>query len=413
MAEQNTDTETLDFNAAESYFLIVCIDEQVSTFRKGEKNPRILVGGKKVESAILDTHLASANNCRLLSATSNKERCSFVGLKNAFIEAAKRVGENGIFFFYFSGHGVTKLGFGIASMDYDNTHNKCITATTLREWLNEACFKAKYAVLTLDSCNSGGIAEAFTRGSNEASPLHKFQILTSCKAREASFTIESLGCSIFSYFLSHVIKATCRCGHYPIRAIYERCYKLCKALSSLFIEYSDIGPYERTTNIEWKSTPLSELMNNLDDEKEQGANMKTEVGIPFSYPIMSHYTWGNKHLHIVSYNWLLSSCYKEQLPILAEDGPETWDESLVEAVFHGMMRSTAILQQHYAPDTVATTNIYVTAFMYVATTILAYQQIEFDKYYCRKGLKYYNHGLYNISEEEMEPLKQLELKLQE
>lgn len=413
MAEHKTDMEILEFNTDESYFLAICIDEQTSTFRKGYKNPRILVSGKKVESAILNKNLVNRSNCRLFAASCDKEHCSFVGLKRAFVGAAEAVGERGIFFFHFSGHGVTKPDFGLASMDYDESYDKCITATTLREWLKEAKCMAKYIVFTLDSCDSGGIAEALTRGSSESSPSHEFQIMTSGKIGEASFTIESLGSSIFSFFLSYVIETTCNHGEYPIKTIHDRCRKLSKALSSLFIQHSQIGPYEKTTNIVLKSTPLSELMNDLSkngDAKEQMVNTNTGVGFPFCYPIKSHYTHGKTDLHIVSCIWL-NACHEKELPILAEDGPQTWDQSLVEAVLHGMMRSTAILEQQYAPNTVATTNIYITAFMYVVTAIWPHKQIEFDKYYCRKGLEYYIDGLHNICQEEMEPLKQLERKL--
>ena len=208
------------FNSDNSYFLAVCIDKQTSIFRRGEQNHRILVGCQSVQNAIRHTDLVSAKNCRLFAASSSAENCSFVGLKKTFIEAAQEVKDDGIFFFHFSGHGVRPNNdFGIAPMDYDDTHDKCITAATLKEWLKEAMLNAAYVVITLDSCYSGGIAEAITRGSNERSPLHEFQVITSCQVGETSFTIESIGSTILSYFLSYVIKTTCHSGYYPIETI--------------------------------------------------------------------------------------------------------------------------------------------------------------------------------------------------
>lgn len=400
-----------EFNSDNSYFLAVCINKQTSIFRRGEQNHRILVGCQKVQNAFLDKDLVSAENCRLFAASSSAENCSFVGLKRTFIKAAEKVKDNGIFFFHFSGHGVRPNNdFGIAPTDYDDTHDMCITAATLKEWLKEAKLKATYVVITLDSCYSEGIAEAITRGSDDPSPLHEFQVITSCRVGETSFTIESIGSTIFSHFLSYVIKTTCESGYYPIETIYERCQKLSGALSSLFIERGNFGPFEKTTTIVWKSAPFSGLVDDLNDEPKQGANTNNKSR--FSYPIESLCTQGAKKLDRVSHNWLLNSCFEKELPTLVEFGPETWDISLVEAVLHGMMRSTVILQQHYAPDTVATANIYITAFMHVATLMSLKQNIVFDKYYCRKGLEYYIDGLHDISEEKMQPLKELLRKLQ-
>ena len=395
-----------NFNSENSYFLAVCINKQTSIFRRGEQNHRILVGCQKVQNAIRETDLVSAKNCRLYAASSSEENCSFVGLKTTFIKAAEEVKDNGIFFFHFTGHGVKPNNdFGIAPMDYDNTHDKCITAATLKEWLKKAESNAAYVVITLDSCYSGGIAETITRGSDEPSPLHEFQVITSCRVGETSFTIESIGSTIFSHFLSYVIKTTCRSGYYPIQTIYERCQKLSKALSSLFIEHGNFGPFEKTTKVVWKSTPFSELVDDLNDEPKQGA--MTNNKSPFSYPIISHCTEGTEELHHVSSNWLLKSCFEKELPTLVQFGPKPWDTSLVEAVLHGMMRSTAIFEQRYTPKTVATANIYIAAFMYVATIMSLKQNIVFDKYYCRKGLEYYIDGLHDISEEKMQPLKEL------
>ncbi len=192
----------------------------------------------QVVTALIDKMVVPRENTALFTATKDPDSCTYRGMKASFQDAAKRVGEDGLFVFHFTGHGLKVLAgeWGLAPSDFDFTDGTFITSPVLNQWLHDSGCKARYVLFTLDCCYAGGIGNDLTAGvTNLRSGLY---VLSACTAFETSLVVGPLGQSLFAYFLAYAIRRV-RFPHgaLPISAIFDECGTLCTALSSLFMSY--------------------------------------------------------------------------------------------------------------------------------------------------------------------------------
>lgn len=395
--------ETLSFDPSQSYLVAFSINRQTSPrFRHRQLNDTVVNDAFKVMSALQEKGAIPRNNANLIQASIERDACTFVGMKKAFQEEAEKVGKRGVFFFHFSGHGirVNKDQFGLAPSDFDYTEETYITASVLTQWLHEARCKAKYVIFNIDCCYAGGLAEALTRGNDNLAPYPGLYVLAACTANEVSVVIGTLGNSIFCYFLSHAILNTKSSpGQFPVKIIYEKCKKLSIALSSLLLSY------DSRTGVLWKTmqpvlthSTLTQSVLELSGEGED----QTDAGIMrFSYATELYDNTGTKSAGIISLNrkcldWLEMTYIDSNggLAQLKEEGMLGLEQGLMDTILCCMLRSVASIQQACDPGTVASANVYITAYMHVVAAIDIMQCVaEFNEREFALGLAYYLDSL--------------------
>ena len=414
----NKAEETLSFDPAQSYFLSYSINRQTSPrFKHRQLNDTVVNDAFKIMSALQESGSLPRNNCNLIQASIEPANCTFSGMKKTFVEEAGKVGENGAFFFHFSGHGIRVHNdrFGLAPMDFDYTADTYITASVLTDWLNVAKCSAKFVVFTIDCCYAGGIAKALTEcAENQSLSHHRLYVLAACTANEVSVIVGTLGNSIFCYFLSHAIRHTpSPPGQLPIRRIYEKCKKLSIALSSLLLSYDEsTGVRWQTMQPELTHSALSEAV--LQISGEGAGEDEVDAGIMrFNYATELYDFSGGRarvsQLDTKCQAWLEMS-YSDPiggLVQLKEERVLGRERCLMDTVLCCMLRSVASIQQVCAPTTAASPNIFITSYLHVVAAVDITQcGAEFHEREFALGLAYYLDTLLH-SGHDTQPLKQL------
>ncbi len=199
----------------------------------------------QVVNAFIYRKVVPKKHICLFTATKDEDLCTFEGMRKSFQEIAGDVGENGLFIFQFSGHGLnlekrSSGQFGLVPADFDETMATFITGSVLNQWLIDSKCKARHVVFILDCCYAGGLGNDVTAGvPNLRSGLY---VLSASTAFEASLVIQPLGNSLFTYFLAYAIrKFRFVTGTLPISRIFDECRELCIAVSSLMVSYH--GPH--------------------------------------------------------------------------------------------------------------------------------------------------------------------------
>ena len=384
----NESEEGLSFDPSQSYAVAFSINQQTfPRFKDAALGDMVVNDAIKVLSALVAKGTLPLKNIQQIEAKKTPDSCTFAGMKNAFQEQAKRVGKGGAFFFHFSGHGIgpgpINDQYGLVPVDFDITENTFITASVLTQWLHEAGCEAKRVVFTIECCHAGGFAEALTRGSDKLTPFPGLCVIAACTANEESVALGTLESSVFCFFLSHAIQTEeFSPGHFPVKRIYVKCAKLSTALSSLRIG-GKIHP---------------ELAHSTQDLCEEGEEETDGEDQKFSYVAklyVSKREGGKRSLHKKCLDWL-KKVSKEGLSQLHEEEILEQERCVVDAVLCCMLRSVATIQLSCDPTTVASRNLYITAYMNVVTTINRMQPaVEFNLQDCMLGLEYYQDYLQN------------------
>ena len=396
----NKSEESLSFEASQSYLVAFSINRQTSPrFRHKQLSDTVVSDAFKVTSAFEEKGALPRENTKLIEAKLEPDSCTFEGMKKTFQEQAKRVGEGGVFFFHFSGHGirVSNDQFGLAPVDFDYTNKTYITASVLSQWLHEAGCKAKYILFTIDCCYAGGLAEALTRGFDKLIPFPGLYVMAACTANEVSIILGTLGNSVFCYFLSLAIRNTeFLPGQLPVKVIYEKCKKLSIALSSLLLSY------DKTSGLSWKTmqpelmhSTLSQTVLELSGEGEE----QTDAGIMrFSYATELYDSSRGevRALDDKCRAWL-EMTYTDSsggLVQLQEGGVLGSEQCVMDTALCCMLRSVACIQLACDPSTVANANLYITAYMHVVAAIdIVHRGVEFHEREFALGLAYYLDSL--------------------
>ena len=404
----NESEDSLSFNPSQSYAVAFCINRQTSPrFQLKELGDTVVNDARKVLSALQANGAVPPENAKLIEAKPDPDSCTCAGMKKAFQEQAKMVGEGGVFFFHFSGHGIRVKDdqFGLAPVDFDYTVNTYITSSVLNQWLNEASCKAKCVVFTIDCCYAGGLADALTCDSNTVTPFPLY-VMAACTANESSIAVGTLKNTTYCYFLAHAIqKAEFSPGHFPIKHIHEKCEKLTTALSSLLLSYDEAhGVVSKIMHPELSQSKyyvtLRDLCGRGRVQADDGAQDDTD-GQEYSYVFELYDSIKENQLpaaelHEKCHDWL-ESTYKDSnggLSRLQEEGLLGHEQCVMDTVLCCMLRSVASIQLDRDSTTVASPNLYLTAYMRVVTVIsYACSGAKFDVRECVLGLLHYQHCL--------------------
>ena len=389
----NRAEDSISFNPLQSYAVAFCINHQTSPrFQHSPLDDTVVNDACKFLSALQENGVVPHENANLFKAKSDHDSCTFAGMKKAFMEQAKQVGKEGIFFFHFSGHGikVSNDQYGLAPVDFDVTMNTYITATVLSQWLNEANCVARCVVFNIDCCYAGGLAEALTspRDFHELTPFDRY-VMAACTANETSFAVNTLQNTPYSYFLAHAIRKTeSSPGHFPIKHIHEKCEKLTTALSSLLMSYDEVhGLVSKTMH------PRFESLLGVEAGVAYGRAQLSLEGVRSEY-ILPLYEGGELPVLAEKCHVWLESTYKDLFK-LQEEGL-LHERCVLDTALCFMLLSVASIQLQF-DSTIATTrtivntrNLYLTAYVHVVDTIHnAYSEAQFDLTNCIRGLTFY------------------------
>ena len=415
VSNDSGDTGSLSFDPLQSYAVAFCINRQTAPqFQHKQLDDIVVNGARKIFSALQANGGVPRKNVKLIEAKLDPDSCTFAGMKRTFQEQAKMVGKGGILFLHFSGHGI-KIGddqFGLAPVDFDCTESLCITASVLSQWLNEVSSEAKCVVFTIDSCYAGGLAKVLTHDSNMLTPSPLY-VMAACTANEKSFPIGTLQSTTYCYFLSHAIQmAECSPGNFPIKHIHEKCEKLTTALSSLVLTYDEAhGVISKTMH--------PELMQSKNDVKGKvqadGGTQEDTVGQQYSYVFeLCDSIKGNQLavLHENCCDWLESTCKDSNggLYQLEKEGLLGHKQCVMDTVLCCMLHSVASIQLDCDSTTVASPNLFLTAYMQVVKAISSVcSGARFGLSQCILGLVYYRNNLHKQKIETL-PLVQLYMK---
>ena len=240
---------TLSFSPFESYMVSYGIDRQISS-----KLPSLTTAANdadQVMEAFVTSGMIPRSNAHLYTASKDETYCKLAGMEESFLDCARRIGPEGVFVFFYSGHGI-QIGneSALVPTDCDVTaaHPTYLSAERLGRWLTKVNCKAKHIFIFLDCCHAGGIGNGLKEFTN-LSPEGTVYILSACKVDQKAISLtESLGQSIFTFFIVQAISnlrgsiaAMPTTAELPLQQMFATCQTCSKAVSNLLIEKNDAG----------------------------------------------------------------------------------------------------------------------------------------------------------------------------
>lgn len=409
----NENVEVFDFDPQQSFMVAYAIDKQTSPrFTHRTLSAATVLDAYQVCTALIDKKVLPKDNVELFSASKDTDFCTIGGMKQSFLEQARRVGKRGIFLFHFSGHGI-KVGneWGLAPADFDYTTATYLSAPILGHWLIEAGCKAPWVLFTLDCCYAGGMGEELTAKDVELRP--GLYVLSACTAFETSLVIGPLGHSIFAYFLAYTLRVLkYPPGKLPISQIFKECGELCVALSSLLISYNpSYGLKFGTMQPELRYFDPQHAVGNWVAQSLKPVDSEPHHPKPGRYVFVTKFyksygKQGERHqLSELCLRWLDSIAdYKSPLGVLAERG--ILCDEVLQAAVCSLMWSVASIQVEEDPTTVNDPNLFLLGFLHAAAAFDCFHGVELTLDHLREGWKFYQAVVVanNINDNELQQL---------
>lgn len=364
--------KTLQFDPSQSRLLAFTVAQTASPRTKQLSN--INNDTAAVTDALIEKGVILEENYRLYNG---EKQCTFSKIEARFKNEAEKVGEEGVFIFLFSGHGIAPSNeqFGLVPADFDGKGNTLsITANTLKQWLRTC--RAKHVLFLINCCYAGQLARTPVLSTDEQ-PIcpSSVYVMASSTANQKSFAISTLRHSVFCYFLSYAIEnIEIPSGQLPIHAIYKKCCHLSKALSSLLYTYNE-GILQHK-QMDPELTYLPHPSRNLD-------------GNQFS-PMTFYDHTKRTMLHNISRKYIMF-CVKEGgcLSQLKNEGALA-DQRVVNTVLCCMLRTMACIHLAINWDILKNgVNFFITVYMEIMTAIVSVYDAKFGREEFLVGLSHY------------------------
>ena len=397
----NEPSSTLQSDPSQSCMISFGIDLQTSEkFKHKTLGPTTAKDAREVVRAMQESKVVQADKSFVFVASTDTYHCTAEGMRKAVMEQASRVGEDGLFVFHFSGHGITVRGreWGLAPVDFDYSRATYITASILYEWLQEADCKAKHILVCLDCCYAGGIGNELT--SPEQSTLNSsLYVVTACTAYETSLVVGPLGHSIFTYFWARALcmHAQQQPGHFPIKEIFDECHSCSLAFSSLLVTYDPVNE-----SLEWKPHQQPELkafvLRDVVLEFNGEGQDQTDASTLGRYNyVIKHYSrrYSQPALHDRCIDWLQLLADQEG-PLTVLEKRSLLSGNVLEATICSMLYSIAAILMACDRPNIGNPNLYLTAFMHAAATIdFVHSGIDITPIQFLKALAFYDEIVKN------------------
>jgi len=315
--------------------------------------------------------------------------CSKDGLESSFIESVKMVQENGIFIFYYAGHGLRESADEYVLVISE--HEK-IFVDDLKKWLCLAKCKGKVLII-LDCCYAGKIGKEITKFESVDFPESidsSLFVMCACAADEQCTALGALEHSIFTYFLLEYLKnyKPENIGKLEVQQAMQHIKELCLSLTSLIM---------------------------VDDSGEEIAfkKMCPELyeGIqPRSRPAMFYYHFepkfkddiiAERHIqlpepHKKINEWLNSEEVQQSLSTLYK---KSFTKILQHGIFCVMLYSSAVIQKKYEKRFLRNTYLFLKIANIVLCAIKCIHpefEVDIDQLY--EGFEYYRIPIKKVQE---------------
>jgi len=236
--------EILHVNPEGSRLVTFGINCHTSDRFQRRANPITADNAELVRDSFVEVGAVSENNAYFYKASKHKHQCSFEGMKAVVKQYARDVKKNGLFLFYLSGHGIRTRennDYVLAPADFDYTYATALTAQALYSWFSEINCAAKYIVIILEACYSGGIQKELIETRRQSkdsrtifSQRHNWYVISACEHDETISIIEPLGNSVFTYFFSNILRSYNSSNKLPLRDIFEECKACSLSLAHTF-----------------------------------------------------------------------------------------------------------------------------------------------------------------------------------
>ena len=370
----NEPEKCFKFEPAESYMVSYGIDLQTSpNYAKKSLGPMTIADAEQVLATLVGVGAIPPENGVLYAASKQPEQCTFDGMKVGFHEQAKKVGRNGLFVFHFSGHGIKVRNdeWGLAPVDFDYTRETYLTADVLNQWLQEVSCKAKHILFTLDCCYAGGIANELISSVNWNDQDSGLYVISACTANEDSLVLESLGHSIFTYFLARAIRRlTSNPGQLPVHEIFKECQACSVALSSLLIKYDpqSAAPTPSTMRPQMHVRDIKSVVLEFMSEARVQPDAAAVGRFEFVVQLYDH-SKPKPSLDDKTHAWLETLPDAKGPLMELERRHFLHDEKIMNAVLCSMMYSIASIEMACSPANVNNPNLFLVAFMHAVATL--------------------------------------------
>ena len=366
--------KTLQFSPSQSRLLAFTVAQTALPRTKQLSN--INNDTAAVTDALIEKGVILEDNYHLYNG---EKQCTFSKMEARFKNEAEKVGEEGVFIFLFSGHGIAPSNgpFGLVPADFDGKGNTLrITANTLKQWL--CTCRAKHVLFLINCCYAGQLAKTPVLSTDEQ-PIRpsSVYVMASSTANQKSFAISTLRHSVFCYFLSYAIEnIEIPPGQLPIHAIYKKCCFLSKALSSLLYTYNEGILASKQMSPELTYFPLNDDLHFRNNDGNEFSPMK-------------FYKHNKKTvLHSYSKDYAMS-CITEggYLSQLKMEGALK-DPRVRNTVLCCMLRSMACIHLFFNCD-ISGVNFFILVYMVVMSAIFSVCEAEFGQEEFLMGLSHY------------------------
>ena len=374
------DNESLEFQPSQSKLLAFTV--QSCKWEKAKRLFNINNDAFTVAKALNEKGVIPLIGCHVYGDNNSggPQWCTFDNIKELFQKYASEVGDQGIFIFFFSGHGkCDEQGkfIGLVPEDYDGTANtRCITRNTFREWLKLSDCKAKYVLLIINSCYAGGFCNGNSstlepsKGPPDSDPPLVYCMFSSA-SKETSIAFHILGSSVYCYYLRKAIsKVDFSQGSLPIKAISDHCSKNTHDITNILHTYTQKNG-KLTHKVQTPNTMVTKLEHLSLIHQDQAE--KVEV-----------FTAEHEPPQLVKecLDWI-EEC-KAESGSLYQLNNELWkDRCTVDTVLCFMLRSITCVQLSRMPcqqhATIATIAFFDTVYRVVADTLKKYSELKFEK----------------------------------
>ena len=414
----NAPKDVLVYDPRGSYMISFGIDQQhADNYKHRSLGDVIKLTTYDVTLSFVMNGIIPEDNYQAFVSSEQAEECSLEGMKREIQKQASKVGNEGLLVIFLCGHGV-KYGAnpdrtGFVPGDYNrNEVSSVLTGSHIIKSIQNAQCKPRYTLVVLDCCYSGTMALSLTEDCSEQCVLlPNTYVLAAGSANETSLLINSLGYTIFTYFLRFALdRVRPTPGALPLSEMFDECQVCAEALSSIVIRQDESGlKYGKFK----PSLAAFDPQTKLDDiplEATDGAfgedsssfvpGGKTAFVFQYYQPRVDK-TKPPPKLNSDTLGWLNSITTLDPSPLVLldernlflEDGFDTEGRVLL-AVITLLIRSVAAIEVNHKNEQVTNPNLFLLAFVEVMAALdRVHNSIKVTPHHLSEGAVYYMDAL--------------------
>ena len=383
--------EVLEFDRSKSVALCIGVDKQCDGHFPYSLGRTVAKDAEDMGKTFVTYFGLNGARVKVCISSTQPHQCSKAGIETLFMKTAKGAETDGLFIFYFAGHGhMVRNKCVLVPSDFAGTGNPCsgISGNDLVKWLQLSQCKASYVIFIFDCCHAGDVGTKLTDpGSILKIPgAPGIFAMCACSAIEECTAIDALGHSIFTYFLlSYLERHKCE-GTFAVTQAMKQITESCVNFSSLIVRYDDQldGLFVSIMHPKLKVLDLYDVdVCVYMDETDSGR---------FTLLISLYDKLIISKPHIQVDRWLKSPAVQKCLLTLTSK--TSFTIALQEGVLCAMLYSVASIQLKHDRTPLTERNFFITVTISVLGAIgYAYPEINISVYQLINGLKHYRQPL--------------------